>query len=60
MSMTLTDAHGRTVQITETAEERVFTVLAAGLEVRTRLTASIAEGMALVNLNGPDDLGQEG
>lgn len=55
----LTDAHGRTVKITETAEERVFTVLGAGLEVRTRLTTSVAEGMALVDINGPDDLGQE-
>jgi uncharacterized protein YxjI len=56
--MTLTDAHGRTVQITETAEERVFFVLGAWLKVRTRLTASVAEGMALVDLNGPADIGR--
>lgn len=56
--MTETDAHGRTVQISEKAEQRIFVVLGAGLEVRTLLSASVAEGMALVDLNGPADLGQ--
>ena len=53
----MTDAHGRTVLVTESGEQRIFTVLSAGLEVRTPLDHSVEEGMAQVNANGPDDLG---